>query len=134
MSEMEVNYLGHKRCELTHKSSGTKIITDAPTDNFGKGESFSPTDLMSASLGACMLTIMGIQLEPLNILIQGSSCKIKKQMSTNPRRVNQIDVYLKMSSLIKLEDRPKVEEIARTCPVQMSINPEIKINLQIEYI
>lgn len=133
MSEMKIQYMGEKRCELLHLASGTKIYTDAPTDNNGKGESFSPTDLLSASLGACMLTIMGIQLEPLGINLKGSTCQIKKIMATNPRRVHKLELTLKMCHGIKMESRSKVEEIARTCPVQFSINPAIQIDLNIIY-
>lgn len=133
MSDFLIEYKGEKRCDLQHIKSGTKITTDAPVDNAGKGESFSPTDLMSASLGACMLTIMGIQLEPLGVPLAGSKCNIKKIMGINPRRVVKLEIDLNMCAGIKPEYRSKVEEIAKTCPVQMSLNPAIEIILNITY-
>jgi uncharacterized OsmC-like protein len=133
MSEMKVEYQGDKRCELLHRASGVKIYTDAPIDNAGKGESFSPTDLMSSSLAACMLTIMGIQLEPLGFNLKGTSCVLKKHMLTNPRRVGKIEIDLRMCAGIPKQHRPKVEEIAKTCPVQFSINPEIQVELKLSY-
>ena len=133
MSEMRVEYQGKKRCELLHKDSGASIITDAPVDNFGKGGGFSPTDLMSASLGACMLTIMGIQLEPLGVNLDGAYCTLQKQMASSPRRIFQIDIELQMPAGIEQKHRARVQEIAQTCPVQFSLNPEIKIELKIIY-
>jgi uncharacterized OsmC-like protein len=133
MSEMKIEYQGEKRCEIVHKASNAKLYTDAPVDNFGKGESFSPTDLMSSSLGACMLTIMGIQLESLGVNLKGSSCNLKKHMLGNPRRVGKIEIDLQMCAGIDKQFRPKVEEIARTCPVQFSINPAIDVALKITY-
>jgi uncharacterized OsmC-like protein len=133
MSDIRIDYKGKKRCELVHIASGTTIITDAPVDNFGKGESFSPTDLMSSSLAACMITIMGIQLEPLGVSLEGASCLLKKHMAANPRRISQIDLDLQMPLGIAEKYRSKVEEIARTCPVQFSINPGIKVVLKIRY-
>jgi uncharacterized OsmC-like protein len=133
MSVMQVEYKGLKNCELIHLSSGAKITTDAPIDNSGKGESFSPTDLLSASLGACMLTIMSIQLEPLGVDLNKSTCSIKKLMGINPRRVIQLDIDLHMCKGIPSQYRHRVEEIAQTCPVQMSLHPEIKVVLNISY-
>jgi uncharacterized OsmC-like protein len=133
MANMKVEYKGDKRCELVHEASNTVIYTDAPVDNSGKGESFSPTDLMSSSLGACMLTIMAIQLEPLGMSLKGSFCNLKKHMLTSPRRVGKIEIDLNMCAGISNQFRDKVAEIARTCPVQFSINPEIQVVLNINY-
>lgn len=133
MADIKVEYKGDKRCELIHRASNVKIFTDAPVDNSGKGESFSPTDLMSSSLAACMMTIMGIQLEPLGVDLKGSYCILKKHMLVNPRRIGKIEIDLHMSAGIKNQFRSKVEEIARTCPVQFSLNPEIQVLLNFNY-
>jgi uncharacterized OsmC-like protein len=133
MALMKIEYLGGKRCELTHLASNSKIITDAPIDNQGKGESFSPTDLLSVSLGACMMTIMGIQLEPLGISLDKSTCSVKKHMQANPRRISQIDIELKMCEGIAEQYRPQIAKIAETCPVQFSIHPDIQVKVQINY-
>lgn len=133
MSQMKIEYRGEKSCTLTHLASGTTIVTDAPVDNHGRGQAFSPTDLLSASLGACMLTIMGIELEPLGVELRGSKCQIKKLMGTNPRQVKRLQVQLEMCAGIRQEMRGRVLEIAQTCPVQLSLNPVIEVVLDITY-
>ncbi|MEO8795868.1 MAG: OsmC family protein, partial [Daejeonella sp.] len=92
MATIETKYLGDLRTEATHNLSGNKIITDAPLDNQGKGEAFSPTDLLAASLGSCMLTIMGISAREHNINMEGTTCSIAKIMSAEPRRVSEIKI------------------------------------------
>src|SRR5580693_834433 len=92
MATIETTYLGGLRTEATHVQSGTKIITDAPLDNQGRGEAFSPTDLLSASLGSCMLTIMGIKARNNHFNIDGTKCSITKIMAQNPRRVGEIQI------------------------------------------
>ena len=119
-------YKGELRTEMTHLKSGISIITDAPTDNQGKGEAFSPTDLLSASLGACMLTIMGIVAKRNNLEIDGTKIKITKIMAESPRRVSEIHVEFDMpSGNFSEKERDLLRNAALTCPVAKSLHPEI---------
>ncbi len=127
-------YLGELRTEGTHVRSGVKLITDAPPDNQGKGESFSPTDLLATSLGSCMLTIMGIAARTHNIDMDSTKIKITKVMAANPRRVSEVHVDFEMPKN-NYSDKEKaiLENAARTCPVAISIHPEIKQVLSFNY-
>jgi uncharacterized OsmC-like protein len=119
-------YKGELRTELTHLKSGISILTDAPTDNQGKGESFSPTDLLSASLGACMLTIMGIVAKRNNIEIAGTQIGITKIMGDAPRRVIEIHVEFDMpSGNFGEKEKDLLRNAALTCPVAKSLHPDI---------
>ena len=120
-------YLGDLRTQITHGPSGTVIETDAPVDNHGKGERFSPTDLVTASLGSCMLTIMGIVAKRDGIDISGTSVAVEKHMTTElPRRIAKIVVAFTMSATVASENRAKLERAAHTCPVALSLHPEIE--------
>jgi putative redox protein len=129
MVEMKGAYQGEKRCELTHGPSGSRISTDAPKDNQGRGEAFSPTDLVGAALGSCMLTVMAIAAEKDGLDLKGSSFQVFKEMNPNPRKISKLTVQLKLPSRIGLEDRKKLEQIALTCPVHRSLHPDIQIPL-----
>jgi putative redox protein len=119
-------YKGELRTELTHLKSGISIITDAPTDNQGKGEAFSPTDLLSASLGACMLTIMGIVAKRNNIEIDGTRIKVSKIMADSPRRVSEVHVEFDMpSGNFNEKEKDLLRNAALTCPVAKSLHPDI---------
>lgn len=126
MATIETTYLGDLRTEATHVQSGTKIITDAPLDNQGKGEAFSPTDLLSASLASCMLTIMGIKARASNIDINGATCSITKIMATDPRRVAEIVINFKFPREYSEKDRQMLERAALTCPVYYSVHEDLK--------
>src|SRR5215469_5864541 len=126
MATIETVYLGDLRTEATHVQSGTKIITDAPTDNQGKGEAFSPTDLLSASLASCMLTIMGIKARANGIDIDGTTCSITKIMATDPRRVAEIVIKFKFPHEYDEKDRILLERAALTCPVYYSVAEDLK--------
>lgn len=127
METIKTTYLGALRTEATHLLSGTKIITDAPPDNNGKGEAFSPTDLLATSLGSCMLTIMGIVAERRNKDISTTKIGITKVMASNPRRVSEIHVIFDMpDTSFSEEDKKLLENAAYTCPVSKSLNSEIK--------
>lgn len=127
METIKTTYLGALRTEATHLLSGTKIITDAPPDNNGKGEAFSPTDLLATSLGSCMLTIMGIVAERRNLDISTTKIGITKVMASNPRRVSEIHVIFDMpDTSFNEEDKKLLENAAYTCPVSKSLNSEIK--------
>src|SRR3984957_3138483 len=126
MATIETTYLGGLRTEATHVQSGTKIITDAPLDNQGKGEAFSPTDLLSASLASCMLTIMGIKARASNINIDGTTCSITKIMAADPRRVAEIVINFKFPKEYSEKDQQMLERAALTCPVYYSVNEDLK--------
>jgi len=126
MATSKIIYTGSLRTEATHMQSGNSIFTDAPIDNNGKGEAFSPTDLLATSLGCCMLTIMGIVAERHAINIDGTSVEITKNMESNPRRVSEIVVDFIMPE-IQYSDKEKelLENAARTCPVSKSLSSEL---------
>ena len=126
MATIETTYLGGLRTEATHVQSGTKIITDAPVDNQGKGEAFSPTDLLSASLGSCMLTIMGIKARASNIDIDGTTCSIEKIMAADPRRVAEIVINFKFPKEYSEKEQQLLERAALTCPVYYSVHEDLK--------
>lgn len=124
----QIIYKGALRTEATHLQSNTVIETDAPTDNQGKGERFSPTDLMATSLGNCMITIMGIKARDMNIDLTDTKIDITKIMKAEPRRVGGIKVAFHFPSSLQLDDKQKtiLENAARTCPVAKSIHPDIE--------
>lgn len=124
--EIKGQYEGDLRVKLTHGPSGSVIETDAPTDNQGKGARFSPTDLVTAALGACMMTIMGIVAKRDGIDINSASFRVEKHMSENPRRIGKIILEIKMPGNLTLEQRKKLEKAAYTCPVHHSLLPEIE--------
>jgi uncharacterized OsmC-like protein len=120
-------YLGDLRTAITHEPSGTVIETDAPVDNHGRGERFSPTDLVAASLGSCMLTIMGIVAKREGLDLSGTKVQVEKHMtSTPPRRLAEIVVAFVLPAGIASDQRQKLERAAHTCPVSLSLHPEIK--------
>lgn len=130
MATMINKYLGNLRTEGLHIASNNTIITDAPVDNMGKGEAFSPTDLMSFSLSACMMTIMGQVADRESIAMEGLTTEITKVMAADPRRVAEIHVVFNWPEL-ELTDRQKKMLInaAKTCPVAQSIHPDIKLEV-----
>lgn len=130
MVKMQGEYLGQKRMKLTHESSGANVNTDAPVDNFGLGQSFSPTDLLTVSLGACMCTVMGIYAEQNSINLENMKFEITKEMSNNPRKVQRIGLQIWMPSNLPEMTLHKLKEIAMGCPVKRSLNADIEINIQ----
>lgn len=126
MATIETTYLGGLRTEATHVQSGTKIITDAPVDNQGLGEAFSPTDLLSASLGSCMLTIMGIAARTHGIDMDNTQCSITKIMAANPRRVAEIVVNFKFPKDYTDKEKKILEHACLTCPVHISLGEDVK--------
>jgi|ERR1035437_7086804 uncharacterized OsmC-like protein len=127
-------YQGELRIELTHLKSGISINTDAPTDNQGKGEAFSPTDLLSGSLGACMLTIMGIVARRNNIAIEGTKIKVSKIMADSPRRVSEVHVEFDMPpGNFNEKERDLLRNAAVTCPVAKSLHPDIVQKVTFNY-
>ena len=128
MTQIRVIYQGGLRTEAEHLKSGNKIITDAPPDNNGKGEAFSPSDLVCSALGSCMITIMGIVAEREAINIEGMQAEVVKIMASNPRKIQEIQVNLHMPSDLQLTEKQKevLKRAALTCPVALSINTDIK--------
>lgn len=121
-------YQGHLRTTATHLQSSTSIETDAPTDNQGKGERFSPTDLLATSLGSCMMTIMGIKARDMNIDLTGVRLDVQKHMKSDPRRVGGVDVTFHFPPYLRLDEKQKtiLQNAALTCPVAKSLHPEIE--------
>ena len=127
-------YAGHLRTEATHTASGNSIQTDAPVDNHGRGEAFSPTDLVSTALGSCILTTMGIVAERHNWDLVGSTFAVLKHMSTEPpRRIAQIDLTFTLPATLAPQERTLLERAAHTCPVGLSLHPEVRQNIVFEY-
>lgn len=135
MSTISTVYSGNLRTQATHNASGNTIITDAPTDNNGRGEAFSPSDLVCAALGSCMLTIMGIVAERNNIQLEGTTLEIKKIMAAEPRRIAEVVIGFNMpnSNTFTNKEKAILENAARTCPVALSLHPEIKQTVAFNY-
>ncbi|HTP81061.1 MAG TPA: OsmC family protein [Bacteroidota bacterium] len=127
-------YAGELRCRVIHGPSGVELITDAPTDNHGRGESFSPTDLVVSALTSCMVTTAGIAAMKANVSLDGTKIYAEKHMSTEPpRRIAKIVVRFEMCAGVPANFRPQLEEKCRTCPVAQSINPNIILDLTFTY-
>ena len=128
----EVVYKGGLRTECKHLRSGSVIITDAPVDNHGKGESFSPTDLVATSLASCILTIIGIMAERKEIDIEGARAEVEKVMASDPRRISDIKIKIQMPAKSYTEQEKKlIEKTAAQCPVGNSIHPDLNQELEI---
>lgn len=128
-----VVYKENLRTELTHLQSGTIIENDAPTDNMGKGERFSPTDLLATSLGSCMITTMAIRAADMNLNFEGTTIEITKVMSQDsPRRIVAIEANLMFTEKFEATQQQKeqLEKIARNCPVEKSIHPDILLTIK----
>jgi len=130
-----VVYEGQLRCIATHNQSGTVIETDAPTDNKGKGERFSPTDMVCVALGTCAITTMGIKAQEMGIDLVGATIDIQKHMLSEPRRIGKIEVLLRFPKTLNLSEKDKVimERTGNNCPVVKSLNPELQANLVYEW-
>jgi uncharacterized OsmC-like protein len=133
MVKITATYEGEKHCELIHGPSNSRLGTDAPKDNNGKGELFSPTDLVAAATASCMLTVMAIASEKDGIPLKGSKASVEKEMTTNPRRISRLIVHLYLPKAIEPNYREKLETIANTCPVKMSLSKEMEIPVEFHY-
>lgn len=129
MTTSKVTYQGDLRTTAIHLQSNNEIITDAPTDNQGKGEAFSPTDLLATSLASCMLTIIGIKARDMNIDVTGAIAEVTKIMSADPRRVSEIQVVITFRQTLDDKTRKIFYNTALTCPVAKSIHPDITQNI-----
>ena len=131
---IENKYVGKLRTSSTHLSSGKNIITDAPTDNNGKGEAFAPTDLVSSALCSCMTTVMGICAEKGNFEMPNSTAKITKIMLSDPRKIFEIKIELNFdNNNLTDTQKNKLMSVAENCPVAKSLNPDIKQTLKFNF-
>lgn len=135
MVGISIKYLGDLRCEVRHEPSGTVITTDAPVDNEGRGESFSPTDLAATSLGACMLTIMGIAARKQGIDLGETTVRVVKEMTSQPpRRIAKLTVVFTIPLPATHEKRALLENAARNCPVHLSLHPEVEQDMRFDWV
>lgn len=125
MATSKITYVGELRTTCIHLQSGTEILTDAPTDNHGKGEAFSPTDLVATALGSCMVSIMAIKTKDLDLDLKDSTVSVTKIMQAEPRRIAKIIVTLDMSIETSDKNKTILERAAMTCPVLLSLHPDI---------
>lgn len=134
MVKMHMVYEGNLRCRLTHGPSGSVILTDAPVDNMGKGQAFSPTDLFAASLGSCMLTVMGIFAQKNHIIMAGTTLDVEKEMVVSPvRRIGKVILVFKMAPGIDQGQRAALEQAGLNCPVRKSLGAEVETPSRFEY-
>lgn len=131
----QIIYKGDLRSVATHLQSGTMIETDAPTDNQGKGERFSPTDLVAVALGTCMITTMGIKARTMNIALDNTRIEVTKIMVSEPRRIGKIIVHLFFPPELRLDEKQKdiLEKTARTCPVERTLHPDVELDMQFNW-
>src|SRR5271154_6030030 len=126
MVEIQIAYQGKLRCSATHVDSGATLLTDAPKDNMGRGESFSPTDLVATALGTCMLTIMGIAAQRMEVDLRGATASVTKEMSSAPpRRIARLAVTISVPGKLTDEQKQKLQNAAMTCPVHKSLHPDV---------
>jgi uncharacterized OsmC-like protein len=130
-----VTYVSNLRTTCLHLQSGSAIETDAPTDNKGKGERFSPTDLIATGLGACMITTMGIKAATMDIVLDGAKVEVTKVMVSDPRRIGKIIAYVTIPAL-NLDEKTKeiLERVARTCPVERSLHPDVELDIAFNWL
>jgi putative redox protein len=134
MVEQTFRYLGELRVEAQHGPSQTMLITDAPVDNQGRGESFSPTDLVGTALGTCMLTLMGIVAKRHQLDLSGATARVTKEMSaTPPRRIARLAVEIHVPREFSVEEKTRLEKAALTCPVHHSLHPDIDSPVTFRY-
>ncbi|MEP7237421.1 MAG: OsmC family protein [Ferruginibacter sp.] len=125
-------YKGHLRCECTHLQSGTVIETDAPTDNKGKGERFSPTDTVCVALTTCIVTTMALKANDMEIDLSGTSIAVTKHMLSDPRRIGKIDVILDFPASLQLDEKDStiLQRVGDNCPVMKSLHPDLEVHVE----
>ena len=130
-----VTYVSNLRTECKHLRSGTTIGTDAPVDNNGKGERFSPSDIVATALGTCMLTIMGMRANEMNVALDGTQIDVEKIMKQDPRRIGGINLTFHFPESLELNERQRtiLQKAAETCPVAYSIHPDIEVNVNFNW-
>ncbi|UMY64890.1 MULTISPECIES: OsmC family protein [unclassified Flavobacterium] len=122
----QVTYLGDLRTSSQHIASGSVILSDAPVDNHGRGEAFSPTDTVANALASCMFTVMGIKARDMGVDFTGSTASVTKHMQADPRRISKIEVVFDMKVAVDDKTRTILERTAHTCPVHLSLHPDIE--------
>ena len=133
--QIDCSYEGDLHCSAVHGPSAGTLSTDAPADNQGRAETFSPTDLVATALGTCLLTILGIYARPRNIRIEGARAAVQKEMTTSPpRRIAKLTVRLSLPAALNDKARGGLEQAARLCPVAASLHPDVAVDLKFEYI
>lgn len=134
MVAIQVEYQGDLHCKAVHGPSGAALSTDAPKDNQGRGESFSPTDLVATALGSCMLTVMGIMARTLKIDVAGATATVEKNMTAAPeRRIQSLTVRIHVPQSVTPENRQKLERAAHTCPVHKSLHPDVQTPIEFSW-
>jgi len=131
--EITGRYAGNLKVELRHGPSGAEMRTSAPVDNNGDGSSFSPTDLLAASLGACMVTVMGIYAQKNGIPFEGAEFRLEKHMRADPRRIDRLPVTVRMPAALDERQRKTLENVALTCPVSRSLLPDVEQDIKFVY-
>ncbi|MEC4048958.1 OsmC family protein [Flavobacterium sp. SUN046] len=126
MATSKITYLGDLRTTSTHLQSGTEILSDAPVDNHGKGQAFSPTDLLANALGSCMITVMAIKANEMGIELKGTTAEVTKIMQAEPRRIKRLEVTLNIPVAATDKDKTILERVGRTCPVYLSLHPDVE--------
>jgi uncharacterized OsmC-like protein len=131
---MKVDYKGQLHTELLHEPSSSRIETDAPVDNEGRGAAFSPTDLVGAALASCALTTMAIKSKKEGIPFESAAGRVVKSMTASgPRRIEQLELDFELPGSLSAPQRERLEEIARTCPVSLSLSPSVKVEMRFKY-
>jgi putative redox protein len=133
---IDIRYKGDLKCQATHGPSSKKLATEAPVDNGGKGEEFSPTDLVATALGTCILTIMGIVADRNDIALAGAKVEVVKEMASQPvRRIGALTVTVTVPESLQLSDadKAKLENAAHTCPVKQSLHPDVDVRIKFLY-
>ncbi len=133
MHTSNITYLGNLRTKAVHLRSGSEIVTDAPVDNQGKGEAFSPTDLAATSLGCCMLTIMGISAQSHGFNLEGTEIKVTKIMGAEPRKISEVVLEINFPENYSDKVKAILKYITETCPVALSLHPDLKQTIIINY-
>ena len=134
MVDIAISYDGNLRCSATHGPSGSNLLTDAPKDNNGNGEAFSPTDLVATALGTCILTTMAIAARQRGIELAGATIYVKKEMVTKPhRRIGRLTVNLRVPLELPEEQRAALEWVAKSCPVHRSIHPDVEMPISFHW-
>jgi uncharacterized OsmC-like protein len=129
----KITYLGDLRTSSIHLQSGTEILSDAPIDNNGKGEAFSPTDLVANATGSCMMTIMAIKARDLNVDLIGTTIEVTKIMQAEPRKIARLEIIMNMSIATDEKTKTILERTAMNCPVLLSLNPDIEKDITINW-
>lgn len=133
MVKITATYLGEKRCKAQHEPSKSVLETDAPKDNQGRGESFSPTDLIATALGTCILTTMAIVAERDGVYIKNSTMSVEKEMSSNPRKIARLKTIIELPQNIPEDYRRKLEAVGQSCPVKKSLHPDVDVPVEFKY-